>query len=171
MCLLLGVLSVTGGYSRSEGSVSCESCDGGGGRGGGVLRWARRVVATGLWTAIRLTRRRSASSSSVSLNPPPNSFLHPWTFSSSCYLETGKKKKMTKKRRRKTLQPTWVMSALVYLSDVSLRLRSISVHPKWTAVSRAAALALSNYSWWVTAQPALAVTPAAGRICSKATCR
>lgn len=38
------------------------------------------------------TRRRSASSSSVSLNPPPNSFLHPWTFSSSCYLETEKKK-------------------------------------------------------------------------------
>lgn len=35
MCLLLGVLSVTGGYSRSDGSVSCESCDGGGGRGGG----------------------------------------------------------------------------------------------------------------------------------------
>lgn len=38
------------------------------------------------------TRRRSASSSSVSPNPPPNSFLRPWTFSSSCYLETEKKK-------------------------------------------------------------------------------
>lgn len=28
MCLLLGDLSFTGGYSRYDGSVSCESCDG-----------------------------------------------------------------------------------------------------------------------------------------------
>lgn len=52
MCLLLGDLSVTGGYSRSDGSVSCD----GGGLGGSSL-WGRDA-----WEAVRLIRRRSASS-------------------------------------------------------------------------------------------------------------